>query len=441
MDTNILTYGAESGGQILCTHAIQSAIDACAASGGGRVTIPSGTYRSGTIWLRSNVELHLAHGAVLKASADLADYNPIDAYPQNYGYANEKWVGKHLIVALECTHTALTGTGIIDGSGEAFLAQTPREAVGYVWRDGFRSAADAEKKRPGQLICFVECTDVTVRDVTLTNMPCWGLFLHGCESVSIRGIRVLNSPSAANSDGIDIDTCRFVTVSDCIIDTGDDAIAIRADAKRLNYRRTACEYITISNCVLSSSASLFRLGVGNGRIAHVQVCNITADRGGVALNLMTDYAGSGHVSISDVRFSGILAANLGFPICIHEGSGAEVRRVEIENFSAECMACVRIASVHPGQMSGITLRNCAFSLIESPFELTPELRTRRGRTPIECYNVSELTLDHVRFHVPEAMQSDWDSRNCFVQCTGMCNGTEISPQSAADGCEIPPAWI
>ena len=437
MDTNILTYGAESGGQMLCTHAIQSAIDACAASGGGRVTIPSGTYHSGTIWLRSNVELHLAHGAVLKASENLDDYNAPDAYPQNYGYANEKWVGKHLIVALECTHTALTGTGIIDGSGEAFLAQTPRKPVDYVWRDGFRSAADAEKMRPGQLVCFVECTDVTIRDVTLTNTPCWGLFLHGCESVSVRGLRVFNAPSAANSDGLDIDTCRFVTVSDCIIDTGDDAIAIRADAARVLHRRLeACEYITISNCVLASSASLFRLGIGTGRIAHVQICNITAPRGGVGLNLMTDYAGSGHTSISGVRFSGISASNLGFPICMHEGSGAEIRNVLIENYTAECMTCVRLASAH-GRISGITLRNCAFSLIASPFELTPELRTRRGRHRIECQNISDLTLDNVRFDVPESMQADWDGDACFVQCTGTIDGTEIVPTAGT----VPPTWI
>ena len=83
MNTCILDYGAVSGGKILCTKAINAAIEACASSGGGRVTVPAGFYLSGTIWLRSGVELHLEHGSTIKGSDNLDDYNPVDAYEQN----------------------------------------------------------------------------------------------------------------------------------------------------------------------------------------------------------------------------------------------------------------------------------------------------------------------------------------------------------------------
>ena len=88
MTYSIIDFGAAAGGETLCTAAIQAAIDACAAAGGGRVIVPAGLYRTGTIFLRSHVELHLQHGARLKASTNLDDYNADDAYPQNSGCAN-----------------------------------------------------------------------------------------------------------------------------------------------------------------------------------------------------------------------------------------------------------------------------------------------------------------------------------------------------------------
>ena len=102
----ITDYGAVADGVTLCTQNIQTAIDVCAAAGGGRVTVPAGTFVTGTIWLKSNVELHLSHGAVLKASENLADYNEPDAYEQNFSYPPEEWVGKHLILAVEVENTS-----------------------------------------------------------------------------------------------------------------------------------------------------------------------------------------------------------------------------------------------------------------------------------------------------------------------------------------------
>lgn len=103
----------------LWTAALQRAIDTCHANGGGRVVVPAGTYRIGTVYLRSNVELHLEAGTMLLASECLEDYNDPDAYPQNHSSQSEGWCGKHLIIALECENVAITGGGCIDGSAAA----------------------------------------------------------------------------------------------------------------------------------------------------------------------------------------------------------------------------------------------------------------------------------------------------------------------------------
>ena len=92
---SILDFGAIGDASTLCTDAIQAAIDACSAQGGGRVVIPSGTYLMGTIYLRSHVELHLESGACLLGSDRLEDYNDVNAYPQNFGCVSEEWLGKH----------------------------------------------------------------------------------------------------------------------------------------------------------------------------------------------------------------------------------------------------------------------------------------------------------------------------------------------------------
>ena len=250
---SILDFGAKENTP--STKSIQAAIDACAANGGGRVVIPSGLYVSGTIWLKSNVELHLEMGAILKASSDIDDYNDEDAYPQNYGVPVENWRGKHFIIALEADNVAITGNGTIDGCGDAFFGTERFFENPYCWEGGYITSKDKERLRPGQCVCFIECTNVRVRDIAVKNTPCWSIFFHGCEHVQVRGVRITNPYEFVNTDGLDIDCCRFVTVSDCIIHTGDDAIAIRCDSTKLKNPKP-CEYVAITNCVLSSNSSI-----------------------------------------------------------------------------------------------------------------------------------------------------------------------------------------
>lgn len=417
---NIRDYGALADGKTLCTQNIQRAIDDCHKNGGGRVVVPSGSYVTGTLWLRSNVELHLEMGALLLASTDLEDYNAEDAYEQNFGSAGEEWLGKHLILAVECENVAVTGLGVIDGRGD-FFYEEPRTypwMSGYGWRDGFSKARDKALLRPGQLMCFVECRHVTVQDITMKNGTCWSCFLHGCEYASIRGVKVFNGKTAGNTDGIDIDCCRFVTISDCIIDTGDDAITVRCDSKRLKNKEMLSEYITVTNCICSVSASAFRIGVGTGHIRHVRVSNIVIARAGTAIQYMTSYSHHGEAHIEDVNFSNLSADNVGFAVQIG-GDVGSIRRVTLENIRMHSLAGTKIMAKDDCIVEDITLRNVDFHVMNDQRELSEGSLEKRGTHMLCVSNISGLTLDGVRV-IPDGGASEkWDGLFFAEKCEKM----------------------
>jgi len=419
---SIEQFGAVSNGTALATKAIQAAIDTCHANGGGRVLIPSGTYLTGSLFLKSNVELHLEHGAMLKASTDLSDYNAADAYAQNFGSAFEEWTAKHLIIAVECQNVALTGDGVIDGSGNFFFEEPkfyPEHAwmSGYAWRNGISFARDKTLLRPGQVVCMIECENVTVTGITIQNSPCWSLFLHGCEQVTVRGIKVLNPAYFGNSDGIDIDCCRYVTVSDCIIRTGDDAIAIRCDSKRLK-KPCPCEYVTISNCTLSASACGIRVGVGYGIIQHVRVFGITIENAGYGINYITSYSARGCAEIEDVNFSDISIYNAGFPIQIKGEVGA-VRNISLESIRAYTLGGVRLVANGACDISRVRMRDLDIHLIPDSLPLDEHRLQIRGDALLHLQGVHDVCLNGVRIDVTPELLLSWKTALSQTECTNV----------------------
>lgn len=390
-DFNIMDYGAKNDGITLSTVAIQSAIDACFSAGGGRVTVPAGVFITGSIFLKSNVELHLCHGSLLKASENLDDYNSIDAYEQNYSWPPEEWVGKHLIIAVECENVAITGSGIVDGSASAFYEE-PIQNSGNCWREGFAMAKDKEKLRPGQLICFIESNHVTVRDITVREATCWSLYLYGCEYVTVSGIKVFNKPYYANTDGIDIDCSRMVTVTGCLIETGDDAITLRCAGSKLKKVRP-CEYVTVSNCVLSTSCCGFRIGVGSGIIRHARISNVVVRRAGVALHYQTSYLKSGEAHIYDVNVSGLSAIDVGYAMKIESNCGY-IKDFSITDMNAYSAAGI-LMSACGGELSGVLLHNVNLFIAE-----TERAESERcgfyGKPSVELLGVTGLTADGVK---------------------------------------------
>ena len=289
---NVRDLGAVGDGVTKDTRAIQRALDA-----GGMAYLPPGEYLTGTLYLRSGGGLELSPGAVLRASPDPADYDE-NCCPQNRVFASEMVSGAHLVVACEVHDVTIRGGGRILGSREAFFSgkedpKRPGKFLRPAWR-------------PGQMLFFCESTGVTITDVELDESPYWCCFLHGCEQVNIRGVRIKNHRMTPNSDGIDIDCCRFVTVSDCRIDAGDDCITLRANSAPLKHPRR-CEKIAISNCILSSPCQAIRVGVGDGTIRDAVINNIVIYDTRSGIQLVSRYSSSSPgVEIENLLFDNIL---------------------------------------------------------------------------------------------------------------------------------------
>ena len=248
------------------TAQIQRAIDQCGTSGGGTVFLPAGRYVSGSLWLRSNVTLHLESGAVLMGDTDPS------AYPMWAG----AWEGpgaqrRHapLIAGEGLTNIALTGRGTIDGRGQT-------------WWDAFNVGRGPDL-RP-QMVRLVDCRDVLIDGLHFVNSARWALNPVACDNLTIHQVTVRNPPDSPNTDGINPDSCNNVHIANCHIDVGDDCIAIKSGSEE-DGRRTPrpCQNITIMNCTMLHGhggvviGSEMSGGVRNVAISNCVFCG--TDRG------------------------------------------------------------------------------------------------------------------------------------------------------------------
>lgn len=320
--TNAKDFGARGDGTGMDTAALQAAIDACAKAGGGRVLLPPGRYPTGTLWLKSGVHLYVAAGATLAGVGERSQYNADDAFPENNVFSQENVTGAHLIIAREAEDVGICGEGTIDGGSHHFFDIPEGEPKPYSYTSKKGVNYTLREWRPGQMIFFIRCKRVKVRDVTLLNAPYWTLFCHGCDDVAIRGLTVTNPPRTPNGDGIDIDCCRNVTISDCRLATGDDCITLRGSHKRLPAPKP-CENVTVTNCVLSSPCCAIRVGVGDGIVRRCALSNIVVDDARTGINFISRYSQrAGHgVDIRDISCTNFVM-NCVLPIHAYLGGGA-----------------------------------------------------------------------------------------------------------------------
>ena len=303
---DVRDYGAKGDGVVKDTAAIQAAIDAAHDAGGGEVFLGAGTYLSGSIFLKSNVDFHLGAGATLLGSPDKEDYNALDVCPQNSASKNESSFGAHLILCLEQENVTVRGPGKIDGNSSKFLLNPE---TGKVWGYNPRwqwAGQGVIPWRPSQMLYFVESRNLRIQDLELKDSTYWSCFLFGCEQVAVRGLYIHNERRkfhTHNGDGIDIDCCQHVTVSDCRIDTADDCITLRANVDPLKKKRD-CAYITVDNCTLSTPCNCVRVGVGQGRVHDAVFSNITVEGARTAVNFVSAWSAKSTkgVDFRNIRF-------------------------------------------------------------------------------------------------------------------------------------------
>ena len=250
MDYKIQDYGAVADGVTNNSQAIQRAIDK-ASEKGGRVVIPAGRFLSGTIWLKSNIELYLETGAVLISSLkpeDILDFAELleDDNPDT------GWEGGCFLFARHAENITIAGNGTIYGQGDRVFFDDNTD-------EGFHECPlNVTAFRP-RLTFFEDVKNLTIRDITIRNAAFWTLHMAGCRFVRIEGIRILNDVRGANNDGIDPDCCKDVLIHHCMVETGDDAIVVKA-TKPMAERYGACENLIISDCVLHSHDSALKIG-------------------------------------------------------------------------------------------------------------------------------------------------------------------------------------
>jgi len=292
----ILTACADTTCEVkkLSGPAVQAAIDACAAKGGGVACLPPGRYVSGPLWLKDNVELRLEAGATVVMSHDKSDW-PAGA--------------RALINAKGAKHIAITGRGTFDGDAQWEYAPVRGQDPEIAEEQDNARRAGLEMKRyyrkgdvQKYLFVLQDSEDVRLEGVTIRNAPLWNVRLQDCNRVWVRGIHLYSDlERGVNSDGIDIVSSSNVLISDSIIATADDAICLKT--VDLGHRGSGTirpvENVVVNNCILTSSSTPMMIGTEtHADIRHVLFSNIVVRDSNKVFGINVQDG----ATVSDVRF-------------------------------------------------------------------------------------------------------------------------------------------
>lgn len=254
----IADHGAVSDDQTVNTVAIQSLIDRVAMDGGGIIVVPGGTFRSGALFFRQGVDLHLEEGGVLKGTANPEDYPVVNTRCQGEERA---WISA-FINFRNMHDVRVTGEGTIDGAGDEWVDKYPRRRRPNATNaSGSTSNAPAsDRPRPRgrpRMIGFERCHNVMASGFNMKNQASWGLYVRYSDKVRIEDLTIRARHDIPSSDGIDINSSRDVVIAGVDIDVNDDCIAIKSgkdeDGRRVN---RPAEDIVVENCHVTAERPL-----------------------------------------------------------------------------------------------------------------------------------------------------------------------------------------
>jgi polygalacturonase/lysophospholipase L1-like esterase len=290
---NVRHYGAVGDGKTLDTAAIQKALDECGNAGGGTVLVPAGNYLSKPIILRNNLTLQLEEGATLKATDEPADFADPKEEKGVIAFVN----GKNL------TNITIAGKGTIDGAGERWWPPV-KEA---------KKTGQPEPRRRPRMVVLSKCKGVQVQAVTLQNSPSFHLVPTDCEDVVIDNVTIRAPDDSPNTDAIDPSACKNVLIRKCILDVGDDNVALKS-GRSVPGRSAACEDITVVDCTFlhGHGMSIGSETVGGVRNLTVRNCTFKDTVSGLRIK---SYRGRGGL-VENVTYSDIKMTNVKIPINI-----------------------------------------------------------------------------------------------------------------------------
>jgi polygalacturonase len=410
---SVTAFGAKGDGKTLNTKSIQQAIETAAKKGGGKVIIPApGVYISGTIHMRSNINLEVEAGATLLGSPDINDYDSI-----RWGH-NADRQPYHLIYADSIQNFMISGKGVIDGNGSYFWKDWEKDKNGVMVLPRWLLP---KPKKVSPLIEIFQCYNVTVQDVTIRTGGGWNLHLYNSDLVKVRGINIDNNIYSPNSDGIDITGCSDVIISDCYIKTCDDAICLKTTEDS-----RSCHRITVTNCVIETLCVGLKMGCteSNKDMTDVTFSNCVINKSSRAIGIyVKDGAVYDRITISNIvaNTNAPLIFNRPIQIMVNglkpDSKPGIIRNVIISNFMCETEGRILLTCYEGGLIENVFLRDIMLSypMIEDPkpmiagsgsaqFPKTKEHPEAVGAwAAIVADNIKNLVVENVNIQWPQTM--------------------------------------
>ena len=396
---DVRDYGAKGDGVSKDTASIQKAIDAALTAGGGRVLLQRGTFLSGPIRLESGIDLHIDGTASLLASSNIADFKEWSGV-KCLADSSRLPRGRNasFILADGAERISISGDGVIDCNGGHHVVEKKGNWSGLRYERKY----PASKSLP-RVVLFAGCRDVKITDITLANPPGgWGFWINDCDRVQVRGAKILANVEYPNNDGLHFNCCRDVTVSDCIIESGDDSIVVRADCTSLP-REKPCERVVVANCTLRSWANAIRVGwEGDGIVRDCSFSNISIHDTSTGICIMLPAAPPGsrenfkgtlveNILFDGIRMSGIYAHPIRAVIDKSTGTKVmDIRDVRFSNVHATGLELPLISGRPGNPLRRFTFSNCSFCKITD--EAQPGWR-RHG--PAVWERVRQTTFENI----------------------------------------------